>query len=137
MADPGTSCENFFYCHFHNASKECFWPKKILNFMQGFKSAILPKVKNWQSGTFEPLHEIHNFWPKAFFWSIMKVSLIKNFQKISQRSPNPGLRSAKVQKEDFLKKIPHGIWIFVLFWVRMNPSITWKDILEVASFFAI
>ena len=25
--------------------------------MQGFKSAILPKVKNCQNGTFEPLHE--------------------------------------------------------------------------------
>ena len=29
------------YCHFHNASKEYFWPKKILNFMHRFKSAIL------------------------------------------------------------------------------------------------
>ena len=29
------------YCHFHNASKECFWPKKFLNFMPRFKSAIL------------------------------------------------------------------------------------------------
>ena len=34
------------YCHFHNASKECFWPKKISNFMHGFKSAILEKLKN-------------------------------------------------------------------------------------------
>ena len=25
------------YCHFHNAPKEYFWPKKILNFMHGFK----------------------------------------------------------------------------------------------------
>ena len=31
------------YCHFHNASKEYFWPKKFLNFMHGFKSAILAK----------------------------------------------------------------------------------------------
>ena len=29
------------YRHFHNASKECFWPKNFLNFMHGFKSAIL------------------------------------------------------------------------------------------------
>jgi hypothetical protein len=28
-------------CHFHNASKECFWPKKNSDFMHGFKSAIL------------------------------------------------------------------------------------------------
>jgi hypothetical protein len=37
----------FSYCHFHNASKECFWPKFFLNFMQGFKSAILAKLKIW------------------------------------------------------------------------------------------
>ena len=33
--------KKFSYRHFHNASKECFWPKKNLNFMHGFKSAIL------------------------------------------------------------------------------------------------
>jgi hypothetical protein len=43
------------------------WQKKILNFMQGFKSAILAKPF-WQNGTFEPLHEIQkNILPKAFF----------------------------------------------------------------------
>ena len=31
----------FSYCHFYNASKECFLPQKISNFMHGFKSAIL------------------------------------------------------------------------------------------------
>ena len=46
------------YRHFHNASKEYFWPKKILNFMHRFKSAILEKLKNCQNGTFEPVHEI-------------------------------------------------------------------------------
>ena len=29
--------------HFHNASNEVFWQKKILNFMHRFKSAILAK----------------------------------------------------------------------------------------------
>ena len=48
----------FSYCHFHIASKECFLPKKISNFMHGFKSAILAKLKNCQNGTFEPVHEI-------------------------------------------------------------------------------
>ena len=48
----------FYYCYFHNASKECFWSKKISNFMHGFKSAILAKLKNCQNGTFEPVHEI-------------------------------------------------------------------------------
>ena len=46
------------YCHFLNASKECFWPKKILNFMHGFKSAILAIFQFLQNGTFEPVHEI-------------------------------------------------------------------------------
>ena len=31
----------FSYCHFHIASKECFWPKKFSNYIQGFKSANL------------------------------------------------------------------------------------------------
>ena len=48
--------------------KNAFGQKKILNLMQGFKSAILPKVKNCQNDTFEPLHEIQKkIWPKAFF----------------------------------------------------------------------
>jgi hypothetical protein len=47
----------FSSCHFHNVSKECFWPKKS-NFMHGFKSAILEKMKNCQNGTFETMHEI-------------------------------------------------------------------------------
>ena len=29
--------------------------------MHGFKSAILAKMKNCQNGTFEPVHEIQNF----------------------------------------------------------------------------
>ena len=33
----------------------------FLNFLQGFKSANLSKVKNCQYDTFEPLHEIQKF----------------------------------------------------------------------------
>ena len=67
--------------HFHNTSKEVFQPKKILNSTHGFKSAILAKLKNCQNGTFEPMHEIQNFfWPKAFFWSIMKMAIRKKFK---------------------------------------------------------
>ena len=41
--------------------------QKFLNFMRGFKSAILAIFPFCQSGTFEPVHEIQNFfWPKAF-----------------------------------------------------------------------
>ena len=91
------------YCHFHNAPKECFWPKKILNFMHGFKSAILAKMKNCQNGTFEHVHEIQKFfWPKAFFWSIMKIAIRKIFRNMSQGLPNPGFMQERVQKGDFL-----------------------------------
>ena len=47
------------------------WPNKFLNIMHGFKSAILAihgfksailaEWKNCQNGTFEPVHEIQNF----------------------------------------------------------------------------
>ena len=35
--------------------------KKKLNFMHGFKSAILAIFQFWQNGTFEPVHEIQIF----------------------------------------------------------------------------
>ena len=54
--DPGTC-----YGHFRIASKKCFWPPKMSNFMHAFKSAILEKIKNCQNCTFEPVHEIWNF----------------------------------------------------------------------------
>ena len=73
--------------------------------MQGFKSATLAKMKNCQNGTFEPVHEIQKFfWPKVFFWSIMKVAIISFFRILSQALPNPGFMQEKVQKGDFLKK---------------------------------
>ena len=101
----GHVTKNFSYCHFHNAPKECFWPKKILNFMHGFKSAILAIFHFCQNGTFEPVHEIQKFfWPKAFFWSIMKMGIRKFFRNMSQGLPNPGFMQEKVQKGDFLKK---------------------------------
>ena len=73
--------------------------------MHGFKSAILPELKNCQNGTFEPMHEIQKlFWPKDFFWSIMKVTFTKNIRNMSQGPPNPGFRSVRVENWDFLKK---------------------------------
>ena len=44
--------------HFLNASKEVFWKKQILNFMHGFKNAILAIFPFCQNGTFESLHGI-------------------------------------------------------------------------------
>ena len=91
--------------HFHNASKEVFWPKNILNFMQGFKNAVLAIFPFCQNGTFEPLHEIKKFFgSKDFFRGIMNVPYTKNIQNLFQGLPNPRLRSVKVKTETFLKK---------------------------------
>ena len=70
---------------------------------QSFWRSDLAKMKNCQNGTFEPVHEIQNFfWPKAFFWSIMKMAIRKFFRNMSQGLPNPGFMQEKVQKGDFL-----------------------------------
>ena len=64
----------------------------------GFKSAILPELKNCQNGTFEPLNEIQTFfWPKDFFGSIMKMPLTNNIANMFQGPINPGFRSVKVE----------------------------------------
>ena len=70
------------YRHFYNASKECFWPKNFLNFMHGFKSAILAIFHLCQNGTFEPMHEIQKFF--------------------GQKHSFEALKQEKVQKGDFL-----------------------------------
>jgi hypothetical protein len=82
----------------------------------GLKSILLEKLKNCQNGTFEAVHEIWNFlWPKAFFLSIMKMAIRKNFHKMSQGLPNPGFMQEKVQKGDFLKKPLRELIFFVSF----------------------
>ena len=84
--------------------------------MHGFKSAILEKLKNCQNGTFEPVHEIWIFfWPKVFFWSIMKMPIRKNIPNMPQGSPNPGFMQEKVQKGDFLEKPSRELNFFLLF----------------------
>jgi hypothetical protein len=45
----------------YNTSKEVFQPKIFLNSMRGFKSAILPELKNCQNGTFKLVHGIQIF----------------------------------------------------------------------------
>ena len=58
-----------------NSFGKKIFEKKILNSMHGFKSAILPELKNCQNGTFEPVDEIKKiFWPKHFFSSIVKMT---------------------------------------------------------------
>ena len=90
----------FFYkCQLHNASKEVVWPNFFLDFMHGFKSAILSILQFWPNGTFETVHEIQNcFRPKDFFWSIMKVT----FTKISLTCPR--VRQIQNRKLRFSQK---------------------------------
>ena len=54
------------YCHFYNASKENFWPKKILNFMHGFKSAILAIFHFCQKALLNPCMKFKIFLAKSF-----------------------------------------------------------------------
>ena len=66
---------------------------------------MITKNEKCQNGTYEPVHEIQkNFWPKAFFWSIMKMAIRKKNFNMTQGLPNPGFMQEKVQKGDFLKK---------------------------------
>ena len=62
-------------------------------------------LKNRQNGTFEPMHETWNFfWPKPFFWSIMKLELEIELEKIFITCP----RGRQIQ-ELCRKKYQKGI----------------------------
>ena len=66
--------------------------------MHGFKSTILAIFHFCQNGTFEPVHEIQNFfWPKAFFSSIMKMATRNLFR-------NPGSAKSRIYAENSTKK---------------------------------
>ena len=109
------------------------WPKEYLNFIHGFKSAILAIFQFWQNGTFELVHEIQKFvWPKDFFWSIMKMAFTKNITNMSQGLLNPGFRSVKVENWDFLKKDSQDFKNSFQFWFLWIPA--WKAKLKGALF---
>ena len=78
------------------------------------------------NGTFEPVHEIQNFfWPKVFFWSIMKMKIRNFFRIMIQGPPNPGFMQKKVQKGDFLKKPSRKLKFFFCFrfkWIPRRPG---------------
>ena len=66
----------FCKCHLHNPSKEVFWTKIFLNSMHGFKSTILPKLKNCQN---EPMQFKKICGQKTSFevlyrWHLQKIS---------------------------------------------------------------
>ena len=50
--------------------KNAFGPKK-LNFMLGLKSANLEKLKNGQNDTFNPVHEILNFFDQKHSFEVL------------------------------------------------------------------
>ena len=85
-------------------------------------------------GTFEPLHDIQFFFAKSILLKHYETVIIKIFQKMSQGPPNPWLRSAKVQKEDFLEKPSRDLKDYFYFG---NPSNAREGKLEVTSFFTI
>jgi hypothetical protein len=47
------------------------WPKKNLNSMHSFKSAILAIFQSWQNGTFEPMHGIQKFFGQKTFFKVL------------------------------------------------------------------
>ena len=97
------------------------------------KSTILAIFQFCQSGTFEPVHETWKFfWPKAFFWSIMKMAIRKFFHNLSQGPPNPGFMQEKVQKVDFLIKDSRELkflFCFRFLWISWRPGmLNWERV---------
>ena len=122
--------------------------KKKFNFREGFfrKSPFCTfscinstfYILCFQNGTFEPMHEIQKiFWPKVFFWSIMKVPFRRNIHNMPQGPPNPGFMQEKVQKGDFQKKPPWELNFFCCFrflWIsRRSGTLNWKRLVFLLS----
>ena len=105
--------QNFF--EFHARVQKCHFG----NF------SILPKWHFWTSAW-----NLKFFWPKVFFWSIMKMAITIFFCNIYQGLPNPGIMQEKVQKGDFLKKPSWELKFFCCFrflWISQRPgTLNWK-----------
>ena len=106
--------------------------------MHRFKSAILAIFQFFQNGGFEPVHEIRKkFWPKVFFWSIMKMAIRKFFHNLSQGPPNPGFMQEKVQKGNFQKKDSRQLKNFSCFrflWISQRPGmVNWEWVVFLPS----
>ena len=95
------------------ASKECFWPKKIWISYTGSK---VPFWQNWKIAKMALLNLCMKFkfffWPKAFFWSIMKMGIRKNIHNLSAKSR---IYAGKSTKRGFSKKGLARITFFFLF----------------------
>ena len=119
------------YCQFHNASKECFWPKKNSNFMHRFKSAILAIFSFCQNGTFEPVHEIQIFFAhKTSFEALWKCHLQKIFITFSKVRQIQDLGQSKYKLRLFSKRT-HEISkiIFLGFlWIPSQPFLVFINV---------
>ena len=99
--DPGTFLGHFIFIILQKKSfgLNIFW-------ISCSGSKVLAIFQFWQNCTFEPMHEIQKlFWPKDFFWSIMKMAFTKNIPSMSQGRPNPGFKSVRVEIEILSKRI--------------------------------
>ena len=84
--------------------------------MHGLKSAILAKMKNSQNGTFEPVHEIRNFF-------LAKIILLKHYENgnknfFSYHDPGSSksrIYAGKSTKRGFSKKALTEIEKYFLF----------------------
>ena len=47
--------------------------------MHGFKTAILEKLKNWQNGTFESMHEIYK---KKASWELKNMFVLGLYESL-------------------------------------------------------
>ena len=95
----------FVYGTFIMPQKKSFGQKDFWISCMGSKVPLWQFFHSAKNGTSVPVHEIQKFfWPKDFFWGIMKVPYTKNIHNLFQGPPNLGFRTVKVQIETFLKK---------------------------------
>ena len=64
---------------FINASTECFWPKKIQISCKGSKVPFWKNCKIAKMALLNPCMKFEFFWAKVFFWSIMKIAIVRIF----------------------------------------------------------
>ena len=120
----GHVTKKFSYHHFHNASKECFWPKNFLNFMHGFKSAILAKMKNWFDHIFNS-SEFYQYFKLRFFiifYFLFNLSK-KNWQRNQELNTNSVLGT----------KIPNTLNLIMSEYLSFKSTSKWPLITQKIS----
>ena len=107
--------------HFHNASKEVFWPKKI------WISCTGSKVPFWQNGKIAKMALLNPcmiffFFQKTSFEALWKCHIQKVFITFSRVRQIQDLGQSKYKLRLFSK----GFWKFFLFRVPMKPLQAWS-----------